>query len=129
GDGAHETTIENAARELVPVFVFQGFQKSQADARGHNDFGGRDFAQLSLALQTFPKISCGHGSNPVLRSQRDQSAAGEKQRGAAVDSGAHSRKVWAPLDRTIGGGAKRVKPAIAPLWKGNGRGAGGRWGK
>src|SRR5258708_32321353 len=28
---------------------------------------------------------------------------------AAADGGAHSRKVWAPLDGTIGGGAKRVK--------------------
>src|SRR6266404_3752813 len=28
GDGAHEAAIENAARELVPIFIFQGFQKS-----------------------------------------------------------------------------------------------------
>src|SRR6266446_3027341 len=28
GDGAHEAAIENAARELVPVFIFQGLQKS-----------------------------------------------------------------------------------------------------
>src|SRR5260370_701939 len=28
GDGAHEAAIENAARELVPVFISQGLQKS-----------------------------------------------------------------------------------------------------
>src|SRR5260370_39015384 len=28
---------------------------------------------------------------------------------AAADGGAHSRKVWAPLDGTIGGGAERGK--------------------
>ncbi len=50
GDGAHEAAIRDAARELVPIFIFQSFQKSQADACGHNDFIGRDFAQLALVL-------------------------------------------------------------------------------
>src|SRR6266446_5032324 len=36
----------------------------------------------------------------------------EKRRGAAADGGAHSRKVWAPLDGTIGGAAKRVKQTL-----------------
>src|SRR6266478_7639595 len=58
----------------------------------------------------------------LRRSQRDQSAAGEKRRGAAVDGGADSRKVWAPPDGTIGGGAKRVKQSAgkrrAPRIKG-----------
>jgi len=50
GNGAHEAAIEDAAGELVPIFVFERFQKAQADARGHNDFVGRNLAQFALAL-------------------------------------------------------------------------------
>jgi len=49
-DHAHEAAIEDAAGELVPIFVFESFQKAQADARGHNDFVRRNLAQLALAL-------------------------------------------------------------------------------
>ena len=50
GDGADEAAVENAAGELVPIFVFESFEKAQADASGDNDFIGRDFAKFALAF-------------------------------------------------------------------------------
>ena len=43
-DSAHKSAIEDAAWKLIPVFIFQGVQKTQTDARGNHDFVGRDFA-------------------------------------------------------------------------------------
>ena len=59
-DGANEATIEHAARELAPIFVFQGFQKARANARGCGNLLQRDFAKLALTLQTFSEISPSH---------------------------------------------------------------------
>jgi hypothetical protein len=111
GNGANKAAIENAAGKLLPVFIFQGLQKTQADARRYNDFVGRNFAQLALALQTFPKISLGHELDLVGEASAI-CAVDMKRRGAAADGGAHSRKVWAPLDGTIGGTANRVKQRL-----------------
>jgi hypothetical protein len=42
-----------------------------------------------------------------------------ERRSAGADGGAHSRKMWAPLDGTIGGAAKRVKqPLGVGYWAG-----------
>ena len=59
-DGAYKAAIEDTARELVPIFILQSFQETQANTGGYNYFVGRNFAQLALVFQTFPKISLGH---------------------------------------------------------------------
>ena len=89
GDGADEAAVENAARQLVPIFIFEGFEKAQADAGSDNDFVGRDFAQFAFALETFSEVSPGHGSNPVRQTGEKVSAAGWK----SARCGAPSRKV------------------------------------
>ena len=60
GDGANETTIEDAAGELSPVFVFEGFEEPGSDAGALRDFFQCDLAELALALETFSEISLGH---------------------------------------------------------------------
>jgi hypothetical protein len=60
GDGANETAIEDAAGELSPVFVFEGFEEPGSDAGALGDFLQCDLAELALALETFPEISLGH---------------------------------------------------------------------
>src|SRR6202030_1033888 len=51
--------------KFSPIFVFQGFEKTAADACGGGYFGGRHFAHFALALQTFPKSPPGHDVRPV----------------------------------------------------------------
>src|SRR5216684_2387766 len=65
-DGAHEAVAEDAPRQLGPIFIFQGFDKTGADARGLGELVHGNFAQLALALQPFTKISPGHEPEPVL---------------------------------------------------------------
>jgi len=60
GDGANETAIEDAAGELSPVFVFEGFEEPGSDAGGLRDFFQCDLAELALALETFSEVSLGH---------------------------------------------------------------------
>src|SRR6267154_2375045 len=93
-DGAYEAAIEDAARQLVPILILQSFQETQADTSGYNYLVGRDFAQLALVFQTFPKISLGHEIEPCRR--RRNLGVDVKRRGAGADGGAHSRKVWLP---------------------------------
>ena len=50
GDGANESAIEDATGKLVPIFVFERFQKTGADARCLSDFLQRDFAQFPFAF-------------------------------------------------------------------------------
>ncbi len=93
-DGAYKAAIEDAARELVPILILQSFQETQANTGGYNYFVGRNFAQLALVFQTFPKISLGHEIEPCRR--RRNLSVDVKRRGAGADGGAHSRKVWLP---------------------------------
>src|SRR5216684_235392 len=65
-DGAHEAVAEDAPGQLGPIFIFQGFDKTCADARGLGELVHGNFAQLALALQAFSKISPGHELKPVL---------------------------------------------------------------
>ncbi len=81
-DGANKPVAKDAARELRPVFVFEGFDKTGADASSFGEFVHRDFAKLALALETFTKISLGHEAEPVpedasvmRRMQQKKSAA------------------------------------------------------
>src|SRR5258707_12291154 len=57
---------KNSAGQLRPVFIFQGFDETRADARGLGEFVHGNFAQLALALQAFSKISPGHEPELVL---------------------------------------------------------------
>src|SRR5260370_13844077 len=57
---------KNSAGQLRPVFIFQGFDKTRADARGLGQLVHGNFAQLALALQPFTKISLGHEPEPIL---------------------------------------------------------------
>src|SRR5258708_26126643 len=65
-DGAHEAASKNSARHPGPIFIFQGFDKTGADARGLGEFVHGNFAQLALALQAFTKSSPRHEPEPVL---------------------------------------------------------------
>src|SRR5579859_362699 len=65
-NGAHKSTIENAAGKFGPLFVFQRFEIARTDSRRRGDFLQRHFAQLALAFQAFAKISPGHELKPVL---------------------------------------------------------------
>ncbi len=65
-DGAHKPVAEDAAGQLRPIFIFQRFHKTLADARGLGEFVHGNLAQLALALQAFTKISPGHEPEPVL---------------------------------------------------------------
>src|SRR6267154_2457539 len=65
-DGSHKPVAKYAARQLRPIFIFQGFDKASADSRGLGEFIHRNFTQFALALQAFAKISSGHESEPVL---------------------------------------------------------------
>ena len=58
--GADEPAVEHAARQALPLFVFQCFQEARADARGRGDFVQRDAAHFSLAFQGLPKSALGH---------------------------------------------------------------------
>src|ERR1700758_5629428 len=82
GDGANKPVAKHATGRLRPVFVFEGFDKTGADAGGLGEFIHRDFAKLALALETFTKISLGHEAEPVpedasamRRMQQKKSAA------------------------------------------------------
>jgi hypothetical protein len=55
GVGADETFIEDAAGELVEVFVFEGAQHAGADFRGGGDGLEFDAAQLALLAKFFSK--------------------------------------------------------------------------
>ncbi len=57
---------KNSAGQLRPVFIFQGFDETRADARGLGLFVHGNFAQFALALQPFTKISPGLEPEPVL---------------------------------------------------------------
>ena len=37
-DGTNKTAIENAAGEVGPVFVFEGFEEARSNAGGESDF-------------------------------------------------------------------------------------------
>src|SRR5208283_3750904 len=63
-DGAHETSIEDAAGKLFPVFIFQRFQKTGTNTSRRSDFLQGHFAQFPLALQPFSEISPGHAFCP-----------------------------------------------------------------
>src|SRR5713226_2490794 len=65
-DGAHESVAEDSAGQLRPIFIFQRFHKTLADACGLGEFVHGNFAQFALALQAFTKISPGHEPEPVL---------------------------------------------------------------
>jgi hypothetical protein len=59
GVGADETFVEDAARELVKMFVFEGAQHAGADFRGVGDGIERDATLLALLAKFFPERSHG----------------------------------------------------------------------
>src|SRR5260370_18425752 len=65
-DGAHKPMAKDSAGQLRPIFIFQGFDETGADARSLGEFVHGNFAQFALALQAFTKISPGHEPEPVL---------------------------------------------------------------
>src|SRR5260370_736652 len=118
-DGAHEAAAKNSARQPGPIFIFQGFDKTGADARGLGEFVHGDFAQLTLALQAFTKSSPGHDPEPVLD---NPSAAAQRSLTIAtaqrpVASATAKRLTRCPLakyprgipQRTIGGAIRRCQ--------------------
>ena len=50
GDGTDKSAVEDTAGKLVPVFVFEGLQKTRSDARCLGDFLQRNLAQFPLAF-------------------------------------------------------------------------------
>src|SRR5215472_12493791 len=50
GNGANKAPIENPAGQLVPVFIFKGFQEAWPDARRQGYFFRRHFAQFAFAF-------------------------------------------------------------------------------
>src|SRR6266850_4014710 len=68
-NGAHKPVAKYAARQLPPIFIFQGLDKASADSRGLGEFIHGNFTQFALALQAFAKISSGHEPEPVLEYQ------------------------------------------------------------
>src|SRR5207245_10149764 len=65
-NGAHKAVAKDAAGQLGPIFIFEGLDKTGADARSLGEFLHVNFAQFALALQTFTKISLGHEPEPSL---------------------------------------------------------------
>ena len=94
-DGAHETVPENAAGQLAPIFILEGFDESRADARGLGEFVHRNFAQLALALQAFTEISSRHEPEPVL----DVPSATAKRSITSATAGRPTRRALAKNQR------------------------------
>src|SRR5713226_8908932 len=95
-DGAHESVAEDSAGQLRPIFIFQRFHKTLADACGLGEFVHGNFAQFALALQAFTKISPGHEPEPVL----DNPSATAKR--SFTGATAREKRLGIP-ERTIGG--------------------------
>src|SRR6266850_2546356 len=94
-DGTHKPAAEDAARQLLPVFIFESQQEAGADARGFGELFQRNFAHLALALQAFAKISPGHEPEPAL----DDPSATEKR----LTRRALAKNRRGIPERTIGG--------------------------
>ena len=56
GDGANEASIENAAGQLVPVFIFEGFQEARANARRQGYFSGGTSRSSRSRFRRSPKF-------------------------------------------------------------------------
>src|SRR5208283_5275574 len=56
----HKPTVENATGKLLPLLVFERFEKARANTRAYGHFLERNFTQLALALESFAKSSRGH---------------------------------------------------------------------
>src|SRR2546423_14120732 len=65
-NGAHKAVAKDAAGQFGPIFIFEGLDKTGADARSLGEFLHGNFAQFALALQAFTKISLGHEPKPIL---------------------------------------------------------------
>ena len=52
--------VEDAAREFLPIFIFEGFEETGSDAGGGSDFFQRNLAQFAFPLETFSEVSPGH---------------------------------------------------------------------
>src|SRR5580704_10798176 len=119
-DGADKSAVENAAREFIPLFVFEGFKEARTNARGRSHFLQRNFAHLALALQAFAKSSAGHDSNPILA---DTSGAAARSNSLAIASkpaaaGAHFLRPFYLDDRYSGSSgvtARRCTHARPPV--------------
>jgi hypothetical protein len=48
--GSHKPTFENAAGQLIPVFILDGLEETRSDACGSGDLVERDTTHLSFAL-------------------------------------------------------------------------------
>src|SRR5258708_35598994 len=57
---------EDAAGQPGPIFIFEGFDETRANAGSLGELVYGNFAHLALALQAFTKISPGHEPEPVL---------------------------------------------------------------
>ncbi len=71
GNGADEAAIEDTAGKLVPVFIFERFEKAGANARRQGNFVQRYFAQLPFAFEAFSEDSPGHALIRSLESISD----------------------------------------------------------
>jgi hypothetical protein len=60
--GPHKSAIEDPARKLVPLFLFDRFQESRGNAGCGGYFLKRNAAHLALALQAFAESILGHNS-------------------------------------------------------------------
>jgi hypothetical protein len=59
-DGADKATVEDAARELIPIFVFEGVEEARANASGGSNFFKRDLTQFPLTFETFSEGAPSH---------------------------------------------------------------------
>lgn len=56
----HEAPVEDAAGKLIPLFIFDGLEKTRGDARRGRNLIKRHAAHFSLALQIVAKSPFGH---------------------------------------------------------------------
>jgi len=96
-DGANEAAAEDAAWQFRPIFIFQGVEKTRADAGRLRDFIERDLAQFPFALEAFAKRTFRHAVKTVLA----QSAPHRpKRRDGSAGCNETSKKFTATPNRT-----------------------------
>src|SRR5713101_3779575 len=94
---------KDAAGQFGPIFIFQGLDKTGADARGLGKFVHGNFAQFALALQAFTKISPGHEPEPVLDNPVAARNGRLQRRRRMTDAAALAKIQRGIPQRTIGG--------------------------
>src|ERR1700675_888597 len=79
-DGADESTGKAAARELLPLLIFDGFEESRANASASGQLSERDFAHIAFAFQVFAEITFGHSRATCVYDTKGESNRRAKAR-------------------------------------------------